>query len=570
MGKLHPIDTTGFIELIDKFETDSALKIVNSARISYNKSKDAFDSKDSKLCDFLWNNGHTCYDDSTEVLTSQGFILWSKITVDHELAVVDPHTSGMIGFEKPQALINEEYKDQMISLNSRDVSMLVTPNHKLYCSLSSTQKKRRKPQFELTRADDVWQKPMRLQSCCASNLQTKKHEESLAAFKFFGFYVGDGMVLSENRVGFHLKKERKKSYLRSILNEMCVPYTESTHKNGKTKFYVEMKGAKQIMSPYGIGSHNKTLPDTCLRLPTEHALAILDGLRNSDGSQKRSSWVYSTVSQDLANKIQALGSINGLAFSLTQNARGMFQLQLRTRSTMPRVNDNSKTRMNKVNYQGRVYCAKVSTGLLIVRRDNKVHLSGNSPYRHSFFTFHIKAPLFVFRQWVKYQVGSGWRKYEIGGDPVSAEVFDLFFDTDKGCSWNEISGRYVEIAPEFYVPEKMRTNPSHGNKQKSVDMHADFDHARERAEMLEDCKILYEKYMRRVQIGIAKEQARMLLPQNVYTQAYWTVSMQGVLHMLDQRLHPDAQWEIQQYAKCIQTALNEAVPNFSVLCKFAE
>lgn len=193
-----------------------------------------------------------------------------------------------------------------------------------------------------------------------------------------------------------------------------------------------------------------------------------------------------------------------------------------------------------------------------------------SPYRHSFFTFHIKAPLFVFRQWVKYQVGSGWRKYEIGGDPVSAEVFDLFFDTDKGCSWNEISGRYVEIAPEFYVPEKMRTNPSHGNKQKSVDMHADFDHARERAEMLEDCKILYEKYMRRVQIGIAKEQARMLLPQNVYTQAYWTVSMQGVLHMLDQRLHPDAQWEIQQYAKCVQTALNEAVPNFSVLCKFAE
>ena len=49
--------------------------------------------------------------------------------------------------------------------------------------------------------------------------------------------------------------------------------------------------------------------------------------------------------------------------------------------------------------------------------------------------------------------------------------------------------------------------------------------------------------------GVAKELARILLPQNVYTQAYWTVSLQGVIHFLSQRLQPDAQYEIRRYAE---------------------
>ncbi|MFT5464893.1 MAG: thymidylate synthase (FAD), partial [Planctomycetota bacterium] len=74
-----------------------------------------------------------------------------------------------------------------------------------------------------------------------------------------------------------------------------------------------------------------------------------------------------------------------------------------------------------------------------------------SPYRHSFFTFHWKAPLFVFRQAFKYQVGATWREYEADGVSISLDAFDVMFDTDKGCSWNEISGRYVKWASEFYV-----------------------------------------------------------------------------------------------------------------------
>lgn len=174
-----------------------------------------------------------------------------------------------------------------------------------------------------------------------------------------------------------------------------------------------------------------------------------------------------------------------------------------------------------------------------------------SPYRHSFFTFHWKAPLFVFRQAFKYQVGSTWREYEVGGETVSLEVFDVLFDTDKGCSWNEISGRYVQWVPEFYVPQRLRANPPHGNKQASVDLPDDFDHAGERARMIAECEAAFRLYQERIERGVAKELARICLPQNVYTQAYWTVSLQGVIHFLAQRLKPDAQFEIRRYAEAV-------------------
>jgi thymidylate synthase (FAD) len=174
-----------------------------------------------------------------------------------------------------------------------------------------------------------------------------------------------------------------------------------------------------------------------------------------------------------------------------------------------------------------------------------------SPYRHSFYTFHWKAPLFVFRQAFKYQVGSSWRGYSVNGEEVSLEVFDVLFDTDKGCSWNEVSGRYVQWTPEFYLPRTFRGNPPHGNKQASLDLPPDFDHAGEHERMAGECREAFERYEARIARGVAKEIARLCLPQNLYSQAYWTVSLQGVLHFLEQRLKPDAQHEIRAYAEAV-------------------
>src|SRR5205085_6493936 len=120
---------------------------------------------------------------------------------------------------------------------------------------------------------------------------------------------------------------------------------------------------------------------------------------------------------------------------------------------------------------------------------------------HSFYTFHWKAPLFVFRQAFKYQVGSGWREYSVNGETVSLEVFDVLFDTDKGCSWNEVSGRYVQWTPEFFVPRTFRGNPPHGNKQASLDLPDTFDHEAEHDAMLAECNAAYALYEARIARG---------------------------------------------------------------------
>jgi thymidylate synthase (FAD) len=101
------------------------------------------------------------------------------------------------------------------------------------------------------------------------------------------------------------------------------------------------------------------------------------------------------------------------------------------------------------------------------------------------------------------------------------------------------------------VPLKMRANPPHGNKQASVELGDEFDHEAERALMTQECLHAFELYKQRIARGVAKEIARLLLPQNVYSQAYWTVSLQGVMHFLEQRLKPDAQHEIRRYADAV-------------------
>lgn len=194
-----------------------------------------------------------------------------------------------------------------------------------------------------------------------------------------------------------------------------------------------------------------------------------------------------------------------------------------------------------------------------------------SPFRHSYFTFHLKVPLFVFRQLVKYQVGCAWRAFEVEGESVSKELFveiiDLLFDTDKGCSWNEISGRYVKLAPEFYIPAKMRANPSHGNKQSSMDLPVDFNHSFWRSEMETACRAALATYERMLGSGIAREISRMILPQNIYTECYWTISLQAVLHVLNQRLKPEAQYETRRVAECIAELLKDKIEEF---CKYEE
>src|SRR5690625_4735380 len=248
------------------------------------------------------------------------------------------------------------------------------------------------------------------------------------------------------------------------------------------------------------------------------------------------------MSDVLADKIQAFGSLYGATFSLKKNSKGLNILQRFSRRSEPRLNDTISNRGEKVPYDGYIYCATVSTGLLIVRRNNKVVLSGNSsPFRHASLQFEVYAPLMIARQWWKYAIGSD-------------HVMD---------AWNESSRRYITENNEFYVPQadEWRSYPEKGIKQGSGDP-VEWIVGQKMTSDLEEIIALGEKrYNEAMAKGIAPEQARLFLPAyGMYVRWYWTASLQSVAHLIKQRTADDAQYEFRLYAEAVRELAGERFP----------
>jgi thymidylate synthase (FAD) len=113
------------------------------------------------------------------------------------------------------------------------------------------------------------------------------------------------------------------------------------------------------------------------------------------------------------------------------------------------------------------------------------------------------------------------------------------------------------LKDEFYVPEVWRAQ-SASNKQGSAGQIEDQQAAA--AAYTEGLENAYTAYRRLRELGVAKEQARVILPQSIYTQWIWTGSLQAFLHIVELRAKPDAQWETQQYGVAIKDILREIFP----------
>lgn len=163
-----------------------------------------------------------------------------------------------------------------------------------------------------------------------------------------------------------------------------------------------------------------------------------------------------------------------------------------------------------------------------------------SPFRHMLVQFHIKAPEFVMRQWYKHVVG----------------IETSSSSSAKDHAWNEISGRYVPVN-EFYFPVSWRRQ-SKDNKQASE---GSIENQKEAEQVFENVMDeVLKSYQKLLDLGVAKEQARMVLPLNQYTEVYWTASFQAIMNFIDLRDESTAQWEIQQYAKAMKELMFEIFP----------
>ncbi len=163
-----------------------------------------------------------------------------------------------------------------------------------------------------------------------------------------------------------------------------------------------------------------------------------------------------------------------------------------------------------------------------------------SPFRHIVVQFHVKAPEFVMRQWYKHVVG--------------IETTSSY--PSKDHAWNEISGRYVPVN-DFYKPDNWRKQ-SLDNKQASE---GSVEDQKKAEEIFDDTmERLLDSYNKLLELGVAKEQARIMLPLNQYTEVYWTASFQAIMNFIELRDDPHAQYEIRVYALAMKDMMYELFP----------
>jgi thymidylate synthase (FAD) len=156
-----------------------------------------------------------------------------------------------------------------------------------------------------------------------------------------------------------------------------------------------------------------------------------------------------------------------------------------------------------------------------------------TPFEHNAFRFHIRAPIFVVREWMRHRVGS----------------------------FNEFSMRYAKATNDFYVPDAEDVRSQVGKPGAYSFEPVDAELAEQTREELQAVyEQAFEAYERLVEAGVARELARSVMPVGAYTEFYWTVNARALMNFVSLRAAETAQREIRRYAEAVEIFLAEKMP----------
>lgn len=510
---------------------------------------------DKKLLKRLWDFKH-CYDSQTEVLTSRGFVNWANVTEDDNLGQWDEEADSLI-YEKSLELIKSDYSGQMYRVDHGGVDLLVTDKHKMYVKrivpLPTDENPRKQgweSNWKLKTVSSLGTSSMiRFRKHAARNKQNDidlnktdlgnpvypPHDDSQAMLRLIGFFLGDGHAYRSggDSVVFHLKKERKICFLKEVCLELGWPLDVMAGNN----YVLRAEGVGDLFrSQFYDKNAEKCVPFYLLDLNTDDAKAILDGLKNSDGTKKRGAWQYYTTSRQLAECVQ-LFVLHAGGSAQTGFDGYIHRVMVLSRMLEPVINQG-KENTSWEQYDGKVYCAHTRTGILVVRRNGKIVLSGNStPFEFAGLTLEVQIPIMAIREWHRHRTQS----------------------------YSELSARYTPLPDFNYMPTVERclivnaTNKQAGKIKGSDEL--THESVLEWLEELSGAYELAEKvYQSGLKRGIPKEVARLPVPVGRYTKMRATANLRNWLAFLTLRMDPGAQLEIRLYANEVAKVVAETFP----------
>ena len=421
------------------------------------------------------NRGHYgCYSADTEVLTKRGWISWDEVSEEDRLLAVDIKTKES-RFEKPQAIqkIKFQQGDKLYTVKSQYLDLKVTLDHRMV--VSHRQKSGSFSEWYFKPASEVYNKPVRylLNSYLSSRERSFPQDipldfDLLTVFKIAGFFFGDGLKSYSKEPGvirFRIRKPSKIAYLLSL------GFPISQMKGDR--YVIRSKPLATWIHKHFATEEGKCIPQWILTLPENAIAAFWDGLKNSDGTRYNgTSWAFDSCEKSSLDLIQATAHINGFSANLTlnnpnegkkhKNHKPCWRLNISERATR-RSESSQKNRTPGIveslsDYDGYVYCATVSTGALLVRRNGKVMVCGNCT-EHPQITFNVGYfPHSMMQQIRTHRVGISFDVQCLAGDTEItfvktcghlkkikiSELYDLWVNGEKATRNKKIKGKDCE------------------------------------------------------------------------------------------------------------------------------
>jgi site-specific DNA-methyltransferase (adenine-specific) len=342
----------------------------------------------------------TCYDDDTDILTKDGWKPIKFIMMSDIIATVNSNME--LSYTKPLEIQHSQYTGRMIKFNHKSIGLMVTPNHNLWLKTSWFNSK-----FRLMQAGEMHigtKTSYRMANSIKWNGKNKQYfilpkvklnyrfkyrnvNEKIPMddwLSFLGWFISEGYVgIKQHKIIITQKNGKNVVKIRNLLKKLPFKFKEYIRDNLTHDFAITSNQLVNYLSNY---TKPKSIPSFVMNLPPKRLLVLLESAIDGDGwrDNKTRRWQYYTTSKVLANQIQELILKVGInsklrALPIRKSKHGnKQQLYKISSNTRKYIQFNCKN-IEDIYYSGGIHCCSVKTKLLIVRRNGKIAVCGNSP-----------------------------------------------------------------------------------------------------------------------------------------------------------------------------------------------
>lgn len=341
-----------------------------------------------------------CFTDNMELLTRNGeWVSVDELELTHEFATVDPN--GNLEYQLPSRIIEKEFDGNILKFSHRSFNLEVTPKHNLYLSqdLNTGPYRKWNKGWRLEKAEEYKDSNFKFKSAApyqGKNTDTivvpeyetlykpngdlyqkgpKVYKEETvdtkAFMSFMGWYLSEGHCCHTHRNVILVQNEGEHAdEIREVLDATGLIWREYKSAGRATQFFIKSGALWGLLEPLG-KSHDKYIPDYCLE-QTDHLLDLLISLYKGDAMRHvgEEYGELNTASKRLADTTQLAWMYLGRKATIrqvTEKYNGTVMYRIRPQSLDYQIFWNSANRVSEVPYSGKVYCATVSNGTLIVR-----------------------------------------------------------------------------------------------------------------------------------------------------------------------------------------------------------